>query len=67
VAGACVGAGAAVVAGDPQAERSREVRTSTLVKDHNRDFLFISLSFIISTQLDHGCDMRTRVLFLDLD
>ncbi|HET6594935.1 MAG TPA: hypothetical protein VFG81_04900 [Anaerolineales bacterium] len=44
VAGACVAAGAEVVAGAPQAERSRDVKTSTLAKDHNRDFLVISLS-----------------------
>jgi hypothetical protein len=44
VAGACVAAGAAVVAGAPQAERSRDVNTSRLAKDHNMDFLFISLS-----------------------
>jgi hypothetical protein len=41
-----VAAGAAVVAGAPQAARSRDVRTIRLAKDHNRDFLFISLSFI---------------------
>jgi hypothetical protein len=44
VAGACVAAGAAVVAGAPQADRSREDKTSKLAKDHNRGFFFISLS-----------------------
>jgi hypothetical protein len=44
VEGGSVAAGAAVVAGAPQAERSRDVKTSRLAKDHNRDFLFISLS-----------------------
>jgi len=46
VAGACVAAGAAVVAGAPQAERSIDVKTSKLAKGPNRDFFFISLSFI---------------------
>jgi hypothetical protein len=44
VAGASVAAGAAVVAEAPQAERSIDVKTSRLAKDHNTDFLFISLS-----------------------
>src|SRR5512141_1607784 len=34
VAGACVAAGAAVVTCAPQAERSMDVRTSRLIKDH---------------------------------
>jgi hypothetical protein len=44
VAGASVAAGAAVGAADPQAERSREVKTNKLTKDHNMGFSFISLS-----------------------
>jgi hypothetical protein len=44
VAGDSVSAGAAVVAGAPQAERSRDVKTSRLAKAHNKDFLYISLS-----------------------
>jgi len=59
VAGACVGAGAAVVAGAPQAARSREDRTSKLAKDHNRDFFFISLS---PYHLEYGSDIRNRAL-----
>ena len=51
VAGGCVAAGAAVVADAPQAERSRAVGTSRLAKDHNTDFLFISLS---PSRLDYG-------------
>jgi hypothetical protein len=43
VAGASVATGAAVV-GVPQAESSIDVKTSRLAKDHNTDFLFISLS-----------------------
>jgi hypothetical protein len=37
-------AGAAVVAGAPHAERAMDIKTSRLAMDHNRDFLFISLS-----------------------
>jgi hypothetical protein len=44
VAGICVAAGAAGVAGVPQAESSREVRTSKPTKELNMDFVFISLS-----------------------
>jgi hypothetical protein len=55
VAGACVGAGAAVVAGAPQADRSSEDRTSKLAKDPNRDFFFISLS---PYHLEYRSDIR---------
>src|SRR5687767_14334623 len=44
VVGASVAAGVAVVAGAPQAERSKDIKTNRLTKDHNRDLLFISLS-----------------------
>jgi hypothetical protein len=44
VEGASVAAGVAVVAGAPQAERNKEIRTSKLTKGHDKDFLFISLS-----------------------
>jgi hypothetical protein len=58
VAGAWVaaGGGAAVVAGDPQEESSRDVRTSRLAKDHNVDFLFISLSPYY--RLEYGFEMN---------
>jgi hypothetical protein len=52
VAGASVAAGAAGVAGAPQAERSMDVKTSRLAKDHNRDFLFISLSPYFNLNID---------------
>src|SRR5512138_881910 len=52
VAGAFVAAGAAVVAGVPQAERSMDVKTSRLTRDHNTDFLFISLSPYIHLRMD---------------
>src|SRR6266487_3166598 len=65
VAGACVAAGAAVVAGVPQAKRSMDVKTSRLAKDHNRDFFFISLSLLY--QLDYGYDINAGILFLNLD
>jgi hypothetical protein len=61
-AGASVAAGAAVVAGAPQAERSIDVKTNRLAKDHNKDFLFISL---LLYWLEYGFDLRTRVLFLE--
>jgi hypothetical protein len=35
---------AAGVAGDPQEESSKEVKTSRLTKEYSVDFLFISLS-----------------------
>jgi hypothetical protein len=57
VAGAWVAAGAAVVAGAPQADRSREDRTRKLAKDHNSDFFFISLS---PYHLEYGSDARNR-------
>jgi hypothetical protein len=41
VAGTSVGA---AVAGAPQEESNMDDKTSRLAKDHNRDFLFISLS-----------------------
>jgi hypothetical protein len=57
VAGACVAAGAAVVAGAPQADKSKDDKTSKLAKDPNRDFFFISLS---PYHLEYGSDIRNR-------
>jgi hypothetical protein len=48
VAGTSVAAGAAVVAGVPHAERSMDTRINRLTKDHDRDFLFISLSPLLA-------------------
>jgi hypothetical protein len=63
VAGASVAAGAAVVAGAPHAERSIDVKTRRLTKDHNRDFLFISLSPYFSLSMDSIWERR--FLFLE--
>jgi NaMN:DMB phosphoribosyltransferase len=54
-AGACVVAGAAVVAGAPQEESNMAVKTSRLAKDHNMDFLFISLSPYNNLSMDSIC------------
>jgi hypothetical protein len=63
VAGTSVAAGAAVVAGAPQAERSIDVKTSRLIKGHNRDFVFISLSPYFSLSTDSIWERR----FLSLE
>jgi hypothetical protein len=44
--GASVSTGAAGVSTPSQATRSRDVRTIRIAKENNRDFFFISLSFI---------------------
>src|SRR5512141_1625543 len=64
VAGACVAAGAAVVAGVPQAGRSKDAQISRLAKDHNKDFLFISAS---PYHLGYGSGIRTRCFDFELD
>jgi hypothetical protein len=60
VAGGSVTTGAAVVTGAPQAERSMDVKTSRLAKDHNRDLLFISLSPLSA---EYRFDLRAGVCF----